>query len=99
MPKILSKSRHSKKFIMKENVFTVDLGNVKLTPAQRNEINAAIQIATTSILAKSGISKSVVLFPMDKFPGGPIIYGLVARTHKEIGPNLKIKELLGSTKK
>jgi len=84
---------------MKENVFTVDLGNIKLSPAQRNEITAAIQTATTSILAKSGISKSVVLFPIVNFPKGPIINGLVARTHKEIGPNLKIKDILGPIQK
>jgi len=82
---------------MKENVFTVDLGSIKLSPAQRNEITAALQIATTSVLAKSGISKSVVLFPISKFPKGPI--GLIARTHKEIGHNLKIKDILGPIQK
>ncbi len=67
---------------MNENVFTVDLGDMKLTDAQRKEINAAIQTATTTVLAKTGASNGFALFPIYKLPKGPIINGIVARNLK-----------------
>jgi hypothetical protein len=64
---------------MKENVFTVDLGDMRMTDAQRKEINAAIQTAVTSTLAKSAPGQRTVLFPINKWPKGPIIWGIIAR--------------------
>lgn len=68
---------------MKENVFTVDLGNLKLTDAQRKEINAAVQTAVTGVLANSGVSSRTVLFPVNKWPKGPIIWGIIVRPWNE----------------
>ncbi len=64
---------------MKENVFTVDLGEMKLTEAQRQEINGAVQSAVTGVLARNKLGKGLVLFPVDKWPKGPIIWGIIAR--------------------
>jgi hypothetical protein len=64
---------------MKENVFTVDLGDLRLSDAQRKEINSAIQTAVTSTLAKSAIGQRTVLFPINKWPKGPIIWGIIVR--------------------
>jgi len=70
---------------MKENVFTVDLGNLKLSDAQRKEINAAVQTAVTGVLAKTGASNGTVLFPINRWPRGPIIWGIIARPWKDFG--------------
>ncbi len=72
---------------MKENVFTVDLGNLKLSDAQRKEINAAVQTAVTGVLAKTGVSSGTILFPINKWPRGPIIWGIIARPWKDFGIN------------
>lgn len=64
---------------MKENVFTVDLGELKLTDAQRQEINGAIQSAVTGLLARNKLSSKSILFPINKWPKGPIIWGIIAR--------------------
>ncbi|MBK8564947.1 MAG: hypothetical protein IPN76_16825 [Saprospiraceae bacterium] len=62
---------------------------MKLTDAQRKEINAAIQNATTGVLAKTGASNGFALFPIYKLPKGPIINGIVARNLKELGLDQK----------
>lgn len=72
---------------MKENVFTVDLGNMKLTDAQRKEINASVQTAVTGVLAKTGVSSGSVLFPINRWPRGPIVWGIIARPWKDFGIN------------
>jgi hypothetical protein len=64
---------------MKENIFTVDLGDMKLTDAQRAEINGAIQAAVTNTLARSGAGTRNLLFPVNKWPKGPIWWGIIAR--------------------
>ncbi len=64
---------------MKENVFTVDLGDLQLTDAQRQEINGAIQSAVAGTLAKNKLGARTVLFPIHKWPKGPIIWGIIAR--------------------
>lgn len=83
------KSRYQPISSMKENVFTVDLGNVKLSDTQRKEINAAIQTSVTGVLAKTGISNEIVLFPLNRFPKGPILWGIIARPWK----NFDIKSI------
>ena len=64
---------------MKENQFMVDLGKLKLDEAQRSNINAAIQKAVAGQLAALKFTNHVALFPVNKFPHGPIINGIVAR--------------------
>ena len=78
---------------MKENVFTVDLGDMRLTDAQRKELNSAIQTAVTSTLAKSPLGQRSVLFPINKWPKGPIIWGIIIRPWETFGIG-SIKELL-----
>ena len=70
---------------MQENIFTVDLGNLKISVDQRNKINAAVQTAVTGVLAKTGISNKVVLFPINRWPKGPIIWGIIARPWDDFG--------------
>lgn len=79
---------------MKENVFTVDLGNMKLSAEQRNEINAAVQTAVTGTLAKTGISNKMVFFPINRWPKGPILWGLIARPWDDFGIN-DINQIIG----
>jgi len=71
---------------MKENQFTVDLGDLKLSDDQRIKINAAIQRAVTGELATIGSANQIALFPFGghghKFPG-PIIWGIIARPLKD----------------
>jgi hypothetical protein len=64
---------------MAKNQFVVDLGPVNLSDAQRKSINAAIQGAVTQELAKLTLKKKIVLIPVDKWPKGPILEGLIAR--------------------
>jgi hypothetical protein len=64
---------------MNENQFVVDLGTLKLTAEQRQTMNAAIQRAVTSELASINLGNKVALFPISKFPRGPIINGIIAR--------------------
>lgn len=72
---------------MKENIFTVDLGNMKLSDEQRKEINASVQTAITGALAKMGASSETVLFPINRWPKGPIIWGIIARPWKDFQIN------------
>jgi hypothetical protein len=66
-----------------KNVFTVDLGSLTLTDAQRHKINSAIQRAVAGEVAEISISQRLILIPVSselKFPGrGPIINGIIAR--------------------
>jgi hypothetical protein len=62
-----------------ENQFTVDLGTMKLTDAQRNSINAAIQKAVAGELASIGGADKIALIPASKWKVGPIINGIIAR--------------------
>jgi hypothetical protein len=64
---------------MAANQFVVDLGNVKLTTDQRKKMNAAIQSAVTGELANINLAKRIVLIPIDKWPRGPILDGIVIR--------------------
>ena len=84
-PKIRSKSRQPKPIPMKENVFSVDLGNMKISDAQRKEINAAVQTAVTGVLARTGISTGAVMFPINKWARGPIWWGIIVRPWKDFG--------------
>lgn len=60
---------------MKKNVFTVDLGQIKLTEAQRKEIDNAIHMAVTSVLVNVPGFNNVVLLPLNKFSKGPHTQG------------------------
>ncbi|HET9137242.1 MAG TPA: hypothetical protein VFO76_11435 [Candidatus Kapabacteria bacterium] len=64
---------------MKENTFTVDLGNIKLSDDQRIMINSAIQSAVSSELSKHNSRGRVALVPIDNWHLGPIINGIIAR--------------------
>ena len=71
---------------MKENQFTVDLGDLKLSDDQRTRINAAIQKAVVGELATVGTANQIAYFPVGghghKWPG-PIIWGIIARPIKD----------------
>ena len=64
---------------MKENQFTVDLGSITLTEADRSNINAAIQKAVAGEIANLNLKNRVVLIPANKWPKGPIINGIIIR--------------------
>lgn len=64
---------------MKENQFTVDLGSIKLTEADRNNINAAIQKAVAGEIANLNMKNRVVLIPANKWIKGPIVNGIIIR--------------------
>lgn len=64
---------------MKENQFTVDLGSIKLTEADRNNINAAIQKAVAGEIANLNLKNRVVLIPANKWIKGPIVNGIIIR--------------------
>ncbi len=70
---------------MKENQFTVDLGKLKLTDVERKKINAAIQKAAANELAtiNSAANNRVVLVPVTKRFGWPILWGLIIRDINE----------------
>jgi hypothetical protein len=64
------------------NQFVVDLGKVKLTTDQRDQINVAIQKAAAGELARINITERIVLIPVSpttRFPHWPIICGIIAR--------------------
>jgi len=63
----------------KDNQFIVDLGDVKLTPVQVERMNAAIQKAVAGQLASINQKGQLALYPITKFPKGPIINGIYAR--------------------
>ncbi|MEO6902625.1 MAG: hypothetical protein ABI315_05670 [Bacteroidia bacterium] len=65
---------------MKENKFIVDLGTLKISPQQRNEINVAIQKAVSGQLASINLKNKVALYPISSFPRGPITNGIIARS-------------------
>ena len=74
---------------MASNQFVVDLGHLDLNEDQRQTLNSAIQGAVTNELAKFKIPRKIVLIPVDKWPKGPILQGIIARP---IDKNL-VKEL------
>ena len=63
----------------KENQFIVDLGAMKLSPIQKDKINAAIQKAVAGQIASLNLKDQVALYPINKLPKGPIINGIIAR--------------------
>ena len=69
---------------MKENQFTVDLGDLKLTDVQRQQINASIQTAVAGQIAGFSIAKRPVLIPINKWPNFPIWYGIVIRDFDKV---------------
>ncbi len=64
---------------MADNQFTVDLGTLKLTDAQHQSMNNAIQAAVASEIANLGSASKIALVPVNKFVKGPIIDGIIAR--------------------
>lgn len=69
---------------MKENQFTVDLGDMKLDDQQRQQINASIQKAVSGELARLNVSRKAVLIPVNKFPKFPILWGIIIRDYDDI---------------
>jgi hypothetical protein len=67
--------------------FTVDLGEVKLSEDQIQNINAAIQKAVAGELAKVNPAKQIVLIPVNARPAVKgninIIIGIIAREFNE----------------
>ncbi len=59
--------------------FEVDLGDLKLTADQSQRINRSIQAAVASELSNVKLGKKYVLIPIEKWPRGPIIDGIIAR--------------------
>lgn len=75
---------------MSSRQFVVDLGNLELSDDQRESINSAIQGAVTTQLAKLKLRKKIVLIPVDKWPKGPILDGIIARPlDKDIAKDLQ----------
>jgi hypothetical protein len=68
----------------KNNQFTVDLGNLKLTDAQRRSINAAIQGAVTKELGNIVLPNDIALVPVHQYLKGPIINGIILWEHRDI---------------
>ena len=64
---------------MASNQFVVDLGSLELSNEQRESMNSAIQGAVTSELARFQLRRKIVLIPVDKWPKGPILDGIIAR--------------------
>lgn len=69
---------------MKENQFTVDLGDLKLTDDQRQKINVSIQRAVASEVASLNVTKRPVLIPINRFPNFPIWYGIIIRDFDKV---------------
>ncbi|HYM21523.1 MAG TPA: hypothetical protein VEW28_11050 [Candidatus Kapabacteria bacterium] len=67
---------------MKENTFTVDLGSLKLSDAQRTSINSAIQSAVSGELGRAS-NGLVALVPIHNWPHGPILNGIIVRPINE----------------
>ena len=65
--------------------FTVDLGEIKLSEDQVQNINAAIQKAVAGELAKVNPARQIVLIPVNANPRlkGNIIIGIIAREFNE----------------
>lgn len=72
---------HQYVFKMANTKFEVDLGNLKLSAAQQNAINAAIQQAVLGEIARMSLKGDIVLLPIKRpyRPGGPIINGVIGR--------------------
>jgi len=64
---------------MSKTQFVVDLGDLSLSDDQHKNLNAAIQGAVTKQLAGFKLSKRIILIPVDKWPKGPILDGIIAR--------------------
>ena len=65
---------------MKENVFSVDLGDLKLTQEQRNRINAAIHSAVVKEVALLGLKEQLVYIPSCVGKGhGHHVNGMIIR--------------------
>lgn len=77
---------------MKENKFTVDLGSMKLTDAERIKINSAIQKAVVNEISGLGLKNRVALVPINKWIKGPIINGIIVRelTERDLGSFVKM---------
>ncbi len=65
--------------------FTVDLGEIKLSEDQVQNINAAIQKAVAGELAKVNPARQIVLIPVNANPRlkENIIIGIIAREFNE----------------
>lgn len=63
---------------MSKNVFTVDLGRVKLEDEHRTAINKAIQTAVTNELANISHDEQLAFIPVRYRPIGPILQGIIA---------------------
>ena len=74
------------------NQFVVDLGDIKLTAVQRQNINKSIQAAVAVELTKVDLARKLVLIPITKWPKGPIIDGIIARGLDKNLPALLQKE-------
>jgi hypothetical protein len=75
----MKQSVNKKQNNMKDNQFVVDLGTLKLNDAQRASLNAAIHKAVAGELANFKSDRRIALFPVDRFPNGPIINGIIIR--------------------
>jgi len=75
---------------MNQNQFIVDLGSLTLTDDQRKNLNAAIHKAVAGELVNIGTAGNVGLFPVNQFPHGPIINGIIIRNFEDI----KFKDLI-----
>lgn len=65
---------------MPDNQFVVDLGTVRLSAEQRQNMSNAIQAAVASEVAKLGsTTNKLALIPINKFTKGPIIDGIYVR--------------------
>jgi len=69
---------------MKENVFTVNLGKLKLTDEHKRSINAAIQAAVARELGNIVLPNDVALVPVNNYLHGPILNGIIAWEHNNI---------------
>jgi len=64
---------------MSKTQFVVDLGDLSLSDDQHKNLNAAIQGAVAKELAGFKLSKRIILIPVEKWPKGPILDGIIAR--------------------
>ncbi|HEY9003388.1 MAG TPA: hypothetical protein VIM89_18675 [Mucilaginibacter sp.] len=71
------------------NQFTVDLGNLSLTDAQRRSINAAIHSAVAKELGNIELPNNVALVPFVQYLKGPIINGILVWERAELGPEVQ----------
>jgi hypothetical protein len=71
---------------MSDNIFTVDLGKIKLSEDQRHNINSAIQKAVAGELARFDLREQIVMIPVtSKLNIGryPYIRGFIADIFNE----------------